>query len=292
MASLILDKAKDILSYYAKRFGPLPYPKLVIVEIGDEYQGGYCAPSLVLMSPHSMDLLPHEIAHQWWGTILAETIAEYSALLYAEGKQGQDTLGEGLKGPRRAAMEYTVVEPLSNNEPLGPYTHTLRWSKEMCVIHMLRHVLGDDLFFKGCRRIVEKYHNGRLALFLHPQAISINEFQESFEEVTGKSLKNFFDLWFRDIRIPKYSTEWYYTELEIQYLVTIKIHNRPASYAMMPIMIVTDKGIQRKKIQLNKTIVEESFTTQGKPIDVIFNFDLSFLGIEEKMITTIHKAVN
>jgi len=48
---------------------------------------------------------------------------------------------------------------------------------------------------------------------------------------------------------------------------------------MMPLEIVTNEHRQRESVLLDKPTVEANYVTKDKPIDVIFNYDRSFIGI-------------
>src|SRR5664279_5859583 len=60
------------------------------------------------------------------------------------------------------------------------------YQKGAWVLHMLRHNLGDELFWKGMRLYYEKYKN---------QNALTNDFKTVMEEVSGKTLNSFFKEW-------------------------------------------------------------------------------------------------
>ena len=75
----------------------------------------------------------------------------------------------------------------SNNYPKGGW-----------VLHMLRGILGDELFFKG----IKAYYSQ----FTH-QAVLTDDFQRSMEAVSGRSLDWFFDQWTLQPGFPQLSYE-------------------------------------------------------------------------------------
>ena len=60
------------------------------------------------------------------------------------------------------------------------------YQKGAWVLHMLRHELGDDIFWKGMRSFYEKYKNSNALT---------DDFESAMEEVSGKDLSGFFYQW-------------------------------------------------------------------------------------------------
>jgi aminopeptidase N len=60
------------------------------------------------------------------------------------------------------------------------------YEKGAWVLHMLRHEIGDDLFWKGMRLYYEEFKN--------KNALT-SDFQKIMEKVSNRDLKNFFYQW-------------------------------------------------------------------------------------------------
>ena len=106
----ILTTAKSILEFYESEFSLYPFMNLDMVQMDNEFGGGYGPQATVFMYRGAFDtdggggwgggeasrtqLISHEIAHQWWGNfvnlqsagavILSEGLAEYSSALHWE----------------------------------------------------------------------------------------------------------------------------------------------------------------------------------------------------------------
>jgi aminopeptidase N len=63
----------------------------------------------------------------------------------------------------------------SNNYPKGAW-----------VLHMLRGLLGDEIFFYGISKYYSKYKN---------KTVLTDDFMRTMEEASGKNLQYFFDQW-------------------------------------------------------------------------------------------------
>jgi hypothetical protein len=121
----------------------------------------------------------HEVAHQWWGDTvipasyqdewLAEGLANYSALMYLEKKRGVKAMEDVLEDYRDALMKKDSSG--AAGESAGPITwgfrlesagdpaawHDITYYKSAWILHMLRHRLGDDRFFKMLAELRRRY---------------------------------------------------------------------------------------------------------------------------------------
>jgi aminopeptidase N len=163
-------------------------------------------------------VIAHELAHQWWGdwvTLdnfshiwLNEGFATYSEALYighrdsASNPAAYDAyiqnemnfyLGTcqdyyGLK-----YWDYPIVPPVSLFSSCNTYT------KGGLVLHILRGVLGDSLFFAGLRQYGQQ--------FAYANAIT-QDFQNVMEGVSGQNLTWFFQEWVYSPGFPYYLYSW------------------------------------------------------------------------------------
>lgn len=199
------ENAANAVSYFETLFGPFPYPRLAIAQIPGRFGQGW--PGLVYLPTLSFlqgferaqlglaekagDLseqviVPHEIAHQWWGNEvgwktghdqwLSEGFASYAAALYlGRQKGGEHRVREILNDYKHDLMEKTpegnTVESggpiwlghrLSNS--LNPDGYDDIVYKKACWVLNMMHVLmtdpstgSDARFFKMLRDFVADY---------------------------------------------------------------------------------------------------------------------------------------
>ncbi|WP_337188578.1 M1 family aminopeptidase [Phenylobacterium sp.] len=111
----------------------------------------------------------HELAHQWWahqvigadmqgGTVLSETLAQYSALIVMEKTYGPDAIRRFLKYEldsylRSRSGELVEELPLARVEN-QPYIH---YRKGSLVMYLLRDRIGEDKVNAALRRVIAQY---------------------------------------------------------------------------------------------------------------------------------------
>jgi hypothetical protein len=77
---------------------------------------------------------------------------------------------------------------------------TTTYEKGGCVLHMLRHVVGDSIFLESLAAYRQAYE--------YESATTV-EFQQQVETVSGQDLDWFFDEWIYDRHWPEYEYSWY-----------------------------------------------------------------------------------
>ena len=222
------DTVADIARFYQSILGEFAYPHLTVALIDGQIPGGHTvayssavgrAPSSVApfwrSDPSAFDRFPdfvtaHEIAHQWWGQAIgwgtyhdqwmSEAFAQYFAVLYAEHRGGEKSLGPILNHMRMWSMDESRKGPLSLGPRLGQVQHddsvfrALLYNKGPAVLHMLRRFVGDDAFFDGVRAFYFRWRFGKPAT---------SDLREAMEAAAGRSLAPFFSQWIDGTAIPE-----------------------------------------------------------------------------------------
>lgn len=193
----LLNETARILDFYTHQWTLLPIRTVALTPIAGYFGQGF--PGLIYLSEVSytrpedrprelrnaeMDaffselLLPHEIAHQWWGnevrsadyrtTWLTEAMANYAALQFLENDKGAGT-AEKLLASFRADL--TQKDKGQTVESAGPIDfgerllhsgslarwHAITYEKGAWILHMLRQRLGDEGFRKMQLRLLNEY---------------------------------------------------------------------------------------------------------------------------------------
>ena len=229
----VLAKTAEMMEFYGTLVGEAPYPSLSIAVLESQIPGGH-APGYVAMinqplpttpfvwrdDPASFDDFPdfflaHELAHQWWGQAvgwqnyheqwLSEGFAQYFAALFAERHRGPEVFGDIIRQLARWTLSESDQGPVYLGYRLGHLRgdsrvfRALVYNKGGAVLHMLRRLLGDDVFFAGMRRFYRE-HKFRKA--------STESLRRALEAESGRSLESFFARWIYGQDVPTATIKW------------------------------------------------------------------------------------
>ena len=207
-------KTPKVLQFFAEKIGvPYPWAKYSQVTVADFIFGGMENTSATTMTEHLLhderahldfstdSIVAHELAHQWWGDLLTcrdwshgwlnEGFATYFDLLFKEHDLGVDEfryavyidadsyLQEDTRRYRRPIVSNVY------NQPVDLFDRHL-YEKGGLVLHMLRFVLGDKLFWKAMRHYCVKHQGG---------SVTTEDLQRAIEEATGRNVDWFFHQW-------------------------------------------------------------------------------------------------
>jgi hypothetical protein len=189
-------------------------------------------------------VVAHETGHQWWGDMITckfwndiwlnEGFASYCEALWAEyrsGSSGLPALKDYMNGKRYTGggTVYVQDDELGN---LGAiFDGNTTYNKGAWVLHMLRHVLGDDQFFAALRAYRAAFEY---------QAATTADFQAACEPFYGSDLAWFFQEWVFGEYAPSYNWGWTTRKVNGKdYLLLDIDQTQPASYQRftMPIDI-------------------------------------------------------
>jgi aminopeptidase N len=159
-------------------------------------------------------LISHELAHQWFGDLvtchdwqhiwLNEGFATYCEALYWEASRGAD---EFLYYVMQTADDYfeeasnRYTRPIVTNVYKHPDDLFDRHSYEKggCVLHMLRHLVGDKYFRRALKTYLQRYSNG---------TTETDDLRKIMELESGTSLQQFFDQWIFAAGHPELKVEF------------------------------------------------------------------------------------
>jgi hypothetical protein len=248
-----INATKRYLDMYQKLLGDYPYGKFAIVE--NFFQTGYGMPSFTLLGntvvkmPFIVDTsLGHEILHNWWGNSVfvdesqgnwCEGLTTYMADYYY--KELKDSaLAEEYR--RDICRKYTNYVTEENDFPLKKFigrrdqaTRAIGYGKTAMVFHMLRRIVGDELFYKSLRR----FYREKIW-----QQASWKDIQYVFEDTSKMDLSWFFEQWINRAGAP--FLELGKTEVEKAndgWVTRVEIIQKDKAYHLfLPIQLELDEG--------------------------------------------------
>jgi len=216
-----------------------PYDKYAQVAVNDFIFGGMENTSATTQTADTLHdarahldfssdpLVAHELAHQWWGDLLTcrdwahgwlnEGFATYFEALWMEHDKGEDEFRYALYQEAQEYFEEDSKEyrrPIVCNlyrEPIELFDRHL-YQKGGLILHMLRFVLGDALFWKAMHHYCTRHRGGN---------VITTDLQRAIEETTGKNLDWFFDQWVYKAGHPELEVSYAWDDAAKQAHVTI-----------------------------------------------------------------------
>jgi len=217
----LISQIPQHVAFFEKLLGPYPFriDKYYVVQapyLGMEHQTciAYGAPPGYHYGGYHQNfdgLHLHELAHEWWGNLITagdwkdfwlhEGFATYMEALYAEHLNGFAGYMDVMQN----------IKSMSNREPIAPLDSRSTtqvygidiYYKGAWVLHTLRNVIGDEMFFESLQR------------FLYPdpglrnvkaggqcRLVSTEDFINTVETVSGRELSWFFDVYVRRAPLP------------------------------------------------------------------------------------------
>jgi aminopeptidase N len=206
-----------------------PYAKYSQVTVQDFVYGGMENSSCTTLTQDTLHdkrahldytsdhLISHELAHQWFGDFITcrdwqhiwlnEGFATYCEALYWQASRGNDefqyymmqTADDYLEEARGRYIRPIVTKVYKHPDDLFD-RHT--YEKGSCVLHMLRHYVGDKYFRRSLKAYLQHFANG---------TAETDDLRKVFEKETGKNLQQFFDQWLFREGHPNLKIEFFHT---------------------------------------------------------------------------------
>ncbi len=249
----------DALKIFSEMFGLYPFIKEKYGHAQFGRGGAMEHQTMTSTTSFGEDLIAHELAHQWFGNMITcrtwadlwlnEGFAQYSVALYRERKYGIESYWQYMNDQlEQAALAKGIIGVPDMSSARNLFDTRRIYAKGASILHMLRHVLGDSVFFK-CM-----YEYANHPSLKYSTAVT-GDFQSVCESVSGKNLQYFFQQWIYGEDYPAYKYSWKWETNDAKKLIIIDIEqttkNNNPSFFTMPIDI--------KIISANKDTIVKIF---------------------------------
>ncbi len=232
------------LEFFTGLFGPPVMKTLTVAPIPGTFGQGF--PGLVYLSTfayiepserpialrnakentfNSDLMVPHEVAHQWWGGVvtpggpkdewLMEAFSSYSALLFLEKKRGVKEMEKVLNGYRDELLSkdengavFEAVAPIVWGDRL-PTSSNAAWrvityNKGTWILHMLRRRMGDTAFLKLLAELRRRY--AMKSVTTEDFRAMVGEFRPS--SFSADAVDMYFDNWVYSTGVPAWKLQY------------------------------------------------------------------------------------
>jgi aminopeptidase N len=261
------------LILFSELIGDYPYKKLANVQSKTIFGGLenadciFYAENSVTGRGRAEGLIAHEVSHQWFGNSvtendwyhiwLSEGFATYMTNVYMEKTYGKEQLATEMKTDREQVLRYyfksprPVIDTTITN--LMRLLNVNSYQKGSWILHMLRHNLGDEIFWEGIRTYYSTYRD---------KNVDTDDFITVMEKVSGKDLGLFFNQWLYEPGQPELIITS--TFLEGRGMNEIIIEQKQENLFIFPLELLIDSegaGIIRKSIDIDKRITKVELKT-------------------------------
>ena len=189
----------------------------------EDYAARYSRPDR-----NHIELVSHELAHMWFGDLvtakhwshlwLNEGFATYFQALYTRAKFGEDEFRHDMRSKAEAYFEEddamyrrAIVDDVYvySDDVFDSYAY----EKAAWMIHQLRYILGDDLFFEGTGEYLKRFAGSNA---------DTHDYMKVMEEKSGLSLEGYFDQAFFKAGHPEFEVGYSWDEATSTAEVAVK----------------------------------------------------------------------
>jgi aminopeptidase N len=231
----------------------------------------------------TQELISHELSHSWFGDLvtckswkelwLNEGFATFMEAVFKEHKEGRDAY---LVQMRKNARLYLLEDLLRYRRPIvfDRYRNPLElfdatlYQKGGFILHMLREVVGDEVFWKSLHKYLDEHKYG---------SVETADLQRVFERASGKRLDWFFDQWVYKAGYPELRVGYSYKEASRELTLTVEQTQTPDALTpavfRLPVEIelATAAGQRTEHIEITRRTETFNFKLDGKPLMIRFD---------------------
>ena len=231
-----------VFDFFIDIFGPYPFAeeKYGMTQLG--FYGGIENQTNSIVNKMTVGWFGttvHELSHMWFADMITcenwhhgwlnEGFASYATGLWYEHAQGEDSFRDYMEG--RKYFDEGTVYLQDDTDPFNIFVPII-YNKGAWVLHMLRGVLGDEMFFDG----IYAYATDPELEYGHANT---EQFRDVMEAVSGTDLDYFFNQWIYEERYPVYRYNYDYNADEGQ--LSVAIHQIQQENGWLPVFTMPVK---------------------------------------------------
>lgn len=297
-AQIAFSEAPAMMSFFSQAFGLYPFIEEVygtaLAGLGGGMENFTCTTygAAFVIVDHRYDwLTAHEMAHSWFGNSvtmadwreiwLNEGFATYGDALWQENVGGQTGLNARMESFKAAYFDEDALNRFPIYDPVIMWGATV-YEKGAWILHMLRYVVGDNLFFEA----LQTYHQ----TFSFDNATT-GDLRTVYETVSGMDLTAFFDEWVYQAGYPEYECSWNYYWDGVTYRVNFFVDqvqsNAPVFTIPIEIRITSTAGDTFLRLPVSSASELYQLTLEDEPTGLDFDPDNRILKTDDIVVTGV-----
>jgi aminopeptidase N len=289
--------APAIVDWLSRTVAPFPYEKLAHVQSSTIFGGMenasaiFYADRLFRTPTERASVVPHEIAHQWfgdavtereWGHLwLSEGFATYFEKLWLRRSEGDSAFRAGMADIRAkiAGSPVTADRPVIDTAQTNylELLNTNSYEKGGWVLHMLRAEVGDSAFFRAVRGYYAAHKDGTALT---------DDLQRHVERAAARPLGWFFDQWLRRPGMAELRVGWTHDAATGRVTLSVRQGERFAPYRLRLAVDVARPGGTPERVVVSVPAQREARVPlpgrhATRPASLTFDPDVELLGTVE-----------
>ncbi len=268
LAEKLVETIEKIFCFYSEIYTAYPRPDFTYLEFPNDYAAwnGYLKVVFMRESatwgiPDDIEFVAHEIAHNWWPNYIGlkrdeeldldgEAFCDFSAALANEF-----LFGSVKKQERAKELVWFMAYPEE------------KYRKGKFLLHNLRLIYGDKLFFKWVKDFSERYKGRRT---------STEDFFAMAPRKEGFDLNGFLATW-KEVKIlPVFELQYDKKKMKSgnRYEITISIHQQPNPPIIgwhIPVLVRSKDTEVQKLVELTGEVTKSRLETEFEPEEVLLD---------------------
>jgi aminopeptidase N len=264
-----LQKTVRMLALFSDLFGQYPFIREKYGHAHFGWGGGMEHQTISSLGSFSEGIIAHELAHQWFGDMITmrswkdiwlnEGFATYAVALYNERQYGWSEYRNYMNAQMTSARSAVGALHVTDTMNIARlFDGRLVYAKGATVLHMLRRVLGDSVFFAA----LKAYATDPRLMY---RTASTEDLQEILESVSKQSLSFFFHQWVYGESFPHYDVSTSMQLVDRRWWVSVRVRQTTGtahpSWFTMPV-----------DLRFRGTGLDTLITVWNRSADTTYNF--------------------
>jgi len=254
----------SMIQLFDTLFGVYPFQNEKYGHAQFGWGGGMEHQTMTFVTSFGFELLAHELAHQWYGDKItcgswADIWLNEGFATYLSGLCYEHLAPEFWKRFREVRIQSIVSKPggsvyctdTTNIDRL--FDSRLSYSKGAMILHQLRWILGDSVFFAAMNNYLNDF---RLAYGF----ARTENFISHLESSSGQDLGWYFDEWFTGEGFPSYQINWSQTSDTVSFTMQQTQSHPSVAFFTLPVQLKFKNATFDTLIRVNNIFSGQLFS--------------------------------